>query len=88
MVCFALNHLWMESQSGFETGCCPHCCGPCDLLRRLHEAGTLDAIVMLAETFHWRDNAWWVRGGVDQHWLETSWDCQAQPRCEHDKDEK
>jgi hypothetical protein len=56
--------------------CCPHCCGPCDSLLILHNAGALDAAVrpFLIRSPGW---SWWIgdphTGHVDPNFLHKNW---------------
>lgn len=81
MVIVALDYLWSDSQNPELSGCCDHCCAPCDLLRRLKAEGKLDKLVQLAEPHHWQNSSWWVNGRVDRLWLATAWACRSRPEC-------
>lgn len=87
-----LNQLWSQSEDpevrdsdGLQP-CCPRCCGPCEALQTLLDAGQLDDLAAPG-SFGLVDDAWWdfKRARVDRKWLESAW--HPRDRClmeEHD----
>lgn len=73
LVVFALDLLWVQTSSE-QVGCCPRCCGPCEVIAQLVADDTLDHIVAQA-TREQRDSQWWDRDGetVDLGWLDRAW---------------
>jgi hypothetical protein len=71
----AINDAWFGSQDKESAGCCPQCCGPCSVIKRLRESGQLDDILrdrLRGKSYWWDDTTdrgdW---GFLDQHWRMT-----------------
>lgn len=64
-----LNELFVDEQ---DEGCCYECCGPCNALKQMLDAGLLDYYAkMVIETMG--DSYWWKKDKVDREWLESAW---------------
>lgn len=85
-----VNILW--SQWANETdpefkGCCPECCGPCNALRDLLEAGQLDELygAWLAQDES-RSFAWdFANRQVGRDWLAAAWSGDRGCRDQHEE---
>lgn len=74
LVVHHLNTLWAQP-------CCPDCCAPCGIVRRLADCEELDGVVRMAPPELVAGSAWWVGGVVDVGWLRSRWACQQNPPC-------
>lgn len=77
-----LDALWEDAPA--TVSCCPHQCGPCGVIRRFLDDGTLDYILQFAVGT--QSSAWWdeKEQRVDRAWLAQVWNCADQHEGEDD----